>query len=240
MITSNVIQRTFHIRYNSATGTAFAIDRDNRQYLVTARHVIEGLTTSGEIEVFHDETWESMQVEVVGIGSDDIDVAVMACPVRLAPPHPLEATSAGLIYGQTVYLLGFPFGWDSGNATMNRDAPIPFVKAGIVSALISGDASRFFIDAHGNRGFSGGPLVFARSGGPPNEFQVAAVVASAPTPLTEPVVDKSGKPLLDNTGEPIAYFRENQGFVVAYNIRHVTKLIEANPVGFLLPDENGN
>ena len=240
MITTNVIQRTFRIRYKNSTGTAFAIDRENRQYLVTAWHVVEGITSGEEIGVSHDKNWKMMLVDVVGIGADELDVAVLACPFRLAPPLPLAAESAGLTYGQMVYFLGFPFGWDSGHENINRDAPIPFVKAGIVSALISGDAARFFIDAHGNRGFSGGPLVFARSGGPPNEFQVAAVVASAPTPLIEPVVDKSGKPLLDNTGEPIAYFRENQGFVVAYDIRHVTKLIEANPVGFLLPDENGN
>ena len=43
MITSNVIHRTFHIRYRNGTGTAFAIDRDGRQYLITARHLVEGV-----------------------------------------------------------------------------------------------------------------------------------------------------------------------------------------------------
>ena len=52
MVTSNVIQRTFHIRYGSTTGTAFAIDRNKRQYLITARHVVKGITSGSSIEIF--------------------------------------------------------------------------------------------------------------------------------------------------------------------------------------------
>ena len=45
MITTNAIQRTFHIKRSDASGTAFAIDRASRQYLVTARHVVDGITS---------------------------------------------------------------------------------------------------------------------------------------------------------------------------------------------------
>ena len=37
--------------------------------------------------------------------------------------------------------------------------------------------------------------------------------------------------------EPVAFFQENPGFVVAMDIRHATDLIDANPVGFQLPIE---
>ena len=85
-----------------------------------------------------------------------IDVTVLACPIQLAPPLPLEASNEGLVLGQPVYFLGFPFGWDSGLENINRGLPVPFVKAGVVSAMILGNASHIYVDAHGNKGFSGG------------------------------------------------------------------------------------
>ena len=42
---------------------------------------------------------------------------------------------------------------------------------------------------------------------------------------------------MGDDGEPIAYFPENQGLVVAFDIRHATNLIDANPVGLQLPSE---
>ena len=75
--------------------------------------------------------------------------------------------------------------------------------------------------------------------GLPNELRVVAVVANSPTPLLEPVVDKWGKPIVVDGDEPFAYFLENQGFVVAFDIRHATELIDANPIGFALPVGEG-
>lgn len=237
MIPTDVFQRTFHIRYGGPTGTAFAIDRGGRQYLVTAKHVVPDIETGSALGIFHEKQWKMIPVTVVGIGAGAIDVAVLACPVRLAPFHPLEASAAGLTYGQDVYFLGFPFGWDSGGENVNHDFPLPFVKAGIVSALTFGDQAHIYVDAHGNPGFSGGPLVFKDPQVRSNEFKVAGVVSNSPVPLLTPVVDGAGNPV-QASGSPAAFFAENQGFVVAMNIRHVRELIDANPVGFeLLVDE---
>ena len=235
MITTNAIQRTFHIKRGDASGTAFAIDRASRQYLVTARHVVDGITSGETTAVFHENQWKNVTVDVVGIGKGDVDVTVLSCPTQLAPTHPLEASFAGLTYGQTVYFLGFPFGWDGGAENMNRDFPIPFVKTGIISALIFGNPTHFFIDGHGNKGFSGGPVVFVPNGQPQTELRVAGIVANYPTPLREPIVDKRGNPIVDDHNEPAAFFSENPGFVVAMAISHATDLTDANPVGFQLP-----
>ena len=236
MITNNVIQRTFHIRYAGFTGTAFAIDRAGRQYLVTAKHVVPDIETGRIIDIFHDKQWKTLPVTVVGIAAGEVDTVVLACPVRLAPPHPLKTGAAGLFYGQDVYFLGFPFGWDSGAENINRDFPVPFVKAGIVSAFAFEDPKHIYIDAHGNKGFSGGPVVFKEAGQRSNDFTVAGVVANAPTPLPTPVVNDRGEPI-EVEGKPVAFFHENQGIVVAFDIQHATDLIDANPVGFELPPD---
>ena len=207
MITANVIQRTFFVKIGSSLGTAFTIDHDSKQYLVTARHVVGSAVQS--IEVFHNTRWESLGVTPVGIGQGAVDVAVFAPNIILSPPHPLEATSAGLTYGQPVSFLGFPFGWEGGLAHMNNGFPLPFVKAGILSAMPPG--RRFWIDAHGNRGFSGGPVVFQpapRSDNSP--WKVAGIVTQAGL-------------------DPMTH--ENAGFVIAESIASVTDIIAQRPIG---------
>ena len=206
MITTNVIQRTFFVKIGNMTGTAFTIDRNGRQYLVTARHIAGGAVQS--MEVFHNGRWTSLSVNAVGIGRNDVDVAVFAPNVILSPPHLLEATFAGLTYGQPVSFLGFPFDWQGGLAHMNNGFPFPFVKAGIVSAPPS---HRIWTDTHGNRGFSGAPVVFKSLSGAGNSpWKVAGIVVkSKPDPQTG----------------------GNAGFVIAEPIKAATALMDERPIG---------
>ena len=239
MVTANVIHRTFHIRWGDSTGTAFVIDRASKQYLVTARHVVDGIESGNVLKVLHEKEWKDLTVTVVGIGKGEIDVAVLACSIQLSPSYPLAASAAGLVYGQSVSFLGYPFGWDGGGEQVNRGIPIPFVKAGIVSAMVFGEVTKFYLDAHGNKGFSGGPVVFAPNGRPRNELRVAGVISHYPQPRSswQPLVDRSGNPFTNPAGEPVGYMQENPGIVVAIGIRHAVELIDANPIGFQLPTD---
>lgn len=243
LITSNVIHRTFHIGWGDSTGTAFAIDRASKQYLVTARHVVKGIKSGNAIKLFHEEEWKDLPVDVVGIGKGKIDVAVLACSIRLSPSHPLVVSGENLVYGQSVYFLGYPFGWDSGSEQMNRGIPLPFVKAGVVSALKSADVTKIYLDAHGNKGFSGGPVVFVPNGHPRNEWHVAGLISALPPypqSAWQPMVDRNGTPFINPAGEPIGYVQENPGIVVAIGIKHALELIDANPIGFQLPADKDN
>lgn len=237
MITNNVILRTFHIKFGNGQGTAFAIDREGKQYLVTARHVVEGISSEGIIEVFHDKQWKTLPVRKVGFGAGKIDVAVLTCQIQLTPPlrqYPLEASAEGLSLGQTVYFLGFPYGMGGGLEDINRNFPVPFMKAGICSTAYSDESPVMFIDAHNNPGFSGGPVVFEPMPPAQNKFRVAGVISGYRQSL-EPVVDESGRPIGDAHGEPFGYVQENSGIVLVYSINCATDLIDANPIGFELP-----
>ena len=150
---------------------------------------------------------------------------------------PLFPTSASLFVGQQVFFLGYPYGRVSGSEQITRGIPVPFVKAGILSAMITGDTPFFVLDAHGNPGFSGGPVVFNPSG-QPDDLRVAGLVSSRPR-VGLPIVDDKGQPILDSTGKPIARVRENTGFVVVIGIKNVMGLIDANPIGSELPAEEG-
>ncbi len=238
MITTNVIFRTFHLKWREETGTGFAIDKDSRQYLVTARHVVTGIQSGDEIEIYNEKKWKRFAVNVVGIGRSNIDVAVLACSFPLCDAsYPLAPSVENMTLGQAVSFLGYPFGWDGGGEYVTNGRPVPFVKAGIVSAVESEDGVRIFLDAHGNRGFSGGPVVFTPGSMPPSPefpFQVAGVVSCYPVPLLEPIVDSNHALVTNQQGAPIGYVRENPGIVVAINIRRALDLIDDNPVGFRL------
>ena len=217
-LTVNVMYRTFLIKWGASTGTAFTIDHEGKQYLVTARHVVEGIQSGNSIQIRHEKQWKDLPVTVVGIGKGkDLDVAVLACSTPLSPTFPLVASGANLIYGQSVLFLGYPFGLElEGEISLNRGIPAPYVKAGIVSAMPEGDVTKLYLDAHNNEGFSGGPVVFDPQGHPRNDWRVAGVISSYLT--------------LKKTSE-------NTGIAVAIGIRHVVELIDANPIGFPLSTE---
>lgn len=222
MITSNVYQRVFQIKFGESTGTIFAIDVDNKQYLITARHVLEGWDRTSNGQVFFNGEWKDLPLAVVGI-SDVADIAVLATNLQVSPTYVMEATAAGTIWGQDVYFLGFPYGWHADvDANINRGFPMPFVKKAIISAMASDDGvQHLFLDGHNNPGFSGGPVVFRESGN--NDLKVAAVI-SGYRYTEEPIFSGS-------TVVPLAY-RYNTGIVVAHSIKVATDLIAANPTGF--------
>ena len=186
MITTNVIQRVFHLKVGESQGTVFALDHESKQYLVTANHVLDGMTSLDDIEIYHDGQWKRLPSAMVGTAKD-ADTAVLAARVQLAPSHPLEATMGGIVIGQQVFFLGFPLGMMWGGGEMNRDFPFPLVKSGVLSAMEVGQTPRIWVDGHNNPGFSGGPLVFI----PAEEqfkrdraFRVAGVISAYRTGVT--------------------------------------------------------
>lgn len=215
-LTVNVLYRTFLIKWGTSTGTAFTIDHGDKQYLVTARHVVKGIQSGNVIKIRHERKWKDLPVNVVGIGKGkDLDVAVLAGLELLSPAFSLVTSSEGIVYGQSVLFLGYPFGLElEGEISLNRGFPAPYVKAGILSAMPEGDVTKLYLDAHNNEGFSGGPVVFDPQGHPRNDWHVAGVISSYLT--------------LKDTSE-------NTGIAVAIGIRHVAELIDANPIGFPLP-----
>ena len=236
MINLNVIARVFQIKRNDSLGTAFAIDHHNKQYLITAQHVVEDIADSDSIEIYHEQRWQQIDVSLVGSGEDSIDVTVLSCSVGLAPPLPLVASAKGIAHGQQVCFLGFPFGrrWRTKVITDHK-FPTPYVKAGILSALYD-DLSHLIIDGHGNRGFSGGPVVFQPNGHLSTEVRVAGVVSRFPESPLNPVVNEYGNIIVDEDDAPFGFVQENPGFVVAVSIHHAIELIDANPIGFELPN----
>lgn len=219
MITSNVIHRVFRIRYGGSACTGFTIEVEGREYLVTAKHGFVSLGGSDEIDVFSNGDWSPYEVNLVGHAPDDVDITVLAATQRLTPPGlPMDATQAGLIYGQEVYFLGFPYNFLGKFVLGDLGYPLPFVKKATLSLF---DDKIVFLDGHNNPGFSGGPVVFTEP--TKREYKVAAVI-SGYRAVEEPVYD-------GDTETGLTY-RYNTGIIVAHNVIWALDLIHANPIGY--------
>ena len=163
MITTNVFQRTFQFSFGESQGTCFTVDHDNRQYIVTARHLVERLTDSATIKIKHEEVWKDCLVNLVGHCEGKIDISVLAAGFQISPTYTLPTSAGGITLGQDVYFIGFPYGIASEIGELNRNFPLPFVKKATFSASTP-KLDILFLDGHNNPGFSGGPVVFSEVG----------------------------------------------------------------------------
>jgi S1-C subfamily serine protease len=218
--------RVFSIKYGNTTGTAFFVEVDNRQYLITAKHVVSTLGDGGAIQLLKPDTltWTDYKIQHV-LGCEPADIVVLA-PVEALVPNlknsPVLLGTEGLILGGEVYFLGFPFGFDA-QASVETTGKylLPFVKHAHLSALVrESGAEVLYLDGYNNLGFSGGPVVWFDQQA--NKARIVGVISAyrneprsvrlgtAPTPM---VVDS------------------NAGIILAYSIAPAIEAIQKNPAG---------
>lgn len=219
-VTTNILQRTFHIAYGEDAGTCFTIDVQGRRYLVTARHVVESIRDYATVEIERDGSWLPLGVHLVGHGEGDIDVTVLAPTTLFGPAHALKLTIANLMFAEDVYFLGFPYGLGMDvNTQFNAGFPLPMIKKAVVSA-VGFEEGRLFLDGHNNVGFSGGPI--ARRG--TKDEQIVIGIMSAYRAERQNVLDENGK-------ETSLTYDTNTGIIVVHDIRHALEIIDTNPIG---------
>lgn len=137
MVTESVLKRTFRLKYASSTGTCFTLDIDGRQYLITAKHVTEGIRPRDAIEMHYQGMWRRLESPLIGEALGDIDITVLALETQLSPMLPLPAAVKGSVtFGQEIYFLGFPYDLAANVGAANRDYSVPLSK-GASSQLLS-------------------------------------------------------------------------------------------------------
>ena len=229
MITSNVIHRTFRLKWGDGVGTCFTIDVEGRQYIVTARHVVPNLQVgaAARVELLHEGRWKWAEVSVAWLSDPRADAAILAPEVQLSPSFELEPTTRDMALGQQVYFCGFTDLAPQGLENVNRGFPVPLVRQGILAGWVNeDDVETLVIDGHNIRGFSGGPVVFQPLG--KREFRVAGVVAGH---------HAQRKPVFLDDDETDFYVKDNAGLVVAHSFRAGVEHVTANPSGVEITSE---
>lgn len=268
-VTSNILQRVLNVRVNAgtdheATATAFTIDVDGREYLITARHVVQDLKNEDNIEIFMNDRWSSLRVKIFRC-EGPIDIAILVPPHQLTVNSDLPFDAGVFFFGQDAYFLGFPYGLQSSVKGLNGPYPIAIIKRGTISGNFAidanGNAISILLDGYNNPGFSGGPIVYRDmnqsgvvmklagvvSGFIPEEVPVmkqhdirspadAGAVAKAQPWRVHRRADGTYFEYVDNG----TYVALNTGIVEGFLIKPAIDLIRQHPIGPEAKDLPGN
>ena len=179
MVPANILQRTFRIQYGRSTATCFTIDANNKQYIVTAKHALPETGENIKIQISHDGLWKKIDCNVVGIGTGEVDIIVLAPSQVLSLSEKPEPSSKKMFLSQDAYFLGFPYDLPFDIGEMNNYFPLPLVKKACVSMFKFDKEKKMeymLLDGHNNPGFSGGPVVYSIPG-QPNNVKIAGVIS---------------------------------------------------------------
>jgi S1-C subfamily serine protease len=217
--TGNVLLRVYQIRFHNETATAFLLDYEDRQYFVTARHVMESVAdgTDASVELVGPtlKEWKSYPVTVLLGKNKCVDVAILIPAEKKLSPAEAIPYPYTYAFGQEAYFLGFPYGLYTSFAGQGTGG-VALIKHAYVSARVrcyaiykDGDTDQEFIllDGFNNPGFSGGPIVA------PDMF----------SPFTNIRVQK----LIGVVGGFVQVSSANTGIITATPIEKAVELIKA-------------
>jgi len=249
-VTVGALGRTFMVQYKNERGTIFSIDVNNREYWITAKHILTGAKSApfGEYDsptvtvsilspADEVQKWVPETFSVIDPGKD-IDIVVLVPQHALLPTKdPLTVGSKGVAFGGDCEFLGFPYGggWRAHWAT-GQSVWYPYVKHCTVSASLE-DTKIWVLDGINNVGFSGGP-VLSGTGTQQNVFAVVSGYHTEPADVVDENTDvppgpgaaPNSKPDKEKT-EKKEIVNVNSGFIIAYSIDAAIDAIQKNPIG---------
>lgn len=226
IIGSSFTNRVFMIKYGEAIGTSFVIDVDNKQYFVTAKHVISKAKENDLIGIYSNGIFKDYTLHLIG-HHDIADISVFSINFRSPNITKRNIQCIGEpVYGQDMAFLGFPFAMtqDEVAKIVNNGYPLPFLKRATMSAIMQeGDEKIFMLDGINNPGFSGGPVIYYNI--KLKENCIGAVISGYKQQHDE-IVDSKGKVI-----SGVASLG-NAGLIRSWSIKYAIDLINQNPTGY--------
>jgi hypothetical protein len=214
---SEIIKRTFPIRYRGFSGTCFTIDVEGKQYILTAKHVVEGVGDVDEIEIGRVDKWITLTITRIDCSVSAADVVVLA-PSRLVSENNKLICEPGWFYGQDVFFIGFPFGFIPLNDSPGH--PLPFCKKATTSYYKEINGQKILIlSGQSNSGFSGAPIFYC------DQATALTHVIGVLTGDTRQLIAELG------VGADKEAVYESAGFIEAVCISHALEAIRLRPIG---------
>ena len=214
----SVIERTCYIKARATWGTAFAIESNERQYLITAKHIVDnaaGRVQSGEeVAIYSDcgpKVVTPLRIEVSDgdpdQGAGDVAALQMPRPLSFQSRTPTLARREDLFVTQRVAMPTAEYFGVFGP---------PFVvttRTGTISAIMkrghrgpyTGD---FLLGIEAYQGFSGSPVIYWDTEGQPRLAGVAARLSWRAIPVLGPG-------------------SVHTGFIGCFHISHALELVRA-------------
>ena len=123
MVSKEILDRVFRLVcrsvYGEDRGTAFTMECNHSQFLVTARHMFSrlGFPKEGTIELLtEDGRYTPYEVDIRYPADPEVDIAVMKPKnhqhIYISQVYPNRNGCGELFFGQDVFFLGFPYEYD--------------------------------------------------------------------------------------------------------------------------------
>jgi S1-C subfamily serine protease len=187
-------------------GSSFTIEVNDRQYLITARHVLKALGSGSKVQILQEGTkWRDIEVRAIPVEPETVDIGVLALKEQLSDMLPVELSGEKNSYlSEAVFFVGFPYGLSIAGHNLNHGFPIPLVKHGIIAAISGPRGDPFLVDAINNPGFSGGPVVRTQNANKPAIIGVVSAFKASQEPVFNKQLD-TGLTTQANTGLLVAF-----------------------------------
>lgn len=160
LVTMRMAHRVFLISYNDFSGTAFTMENSGRQFLITAKHVVQEFPDRDLLLVRHDGLDKSIHVTALKHPDEEVDVIAFELPSDLSPRTEINFSRDKIITGQDVFVMGFPHDMATDWGDMNRKFPGPLFLKGIYSGEYNGFC---IVDGFSDVGLSGAPVIFNKA-----------------------------------------------------------------------------
>lgn len=210
---------TFNILKDSSTGTCFMIYENQKNYIVTAKHVLGKISNKQKIKfsIQQNGNWSELSGEVLLHSNPQIDVAVIITNFDTLYTHAIKIGSTYPILGQEGFFLGYPLGIATHDNIMDG-FPIALVKKCTFSGSFSQNGViGFFLDGHNNPGFSGGPVLFRDFN---NKSSVPYLIGIISGYINE------RKEMITTFGN--FKYDENSGIILCYGANHIKEILSLN------------
>ena len=213
---------TFKITYKNSTGTAFVTNWNNKQYLITAKHIFfdcnSGMNVS--FNIFNDQNLD-IQSLVFFHDNSLIDIAVIPIEKICDEVHEIKTSNAFPI-GQECIFMGFPL--YEFLKTESDIGTFAIVKKAIVSGRIKNDENDYIIvlDGHNNPGFSGAPII-THNGEIKNAFIIGVISGY----YFQPDKNKIWIEEENNKKKEVEFIvNSNSGIIISYPNEYIIQIIE--------------
>jgi hypothetical protein len=225
--TFETMASTFNFQGDTSAGaTCFMINKEGRQYFVTAAHLFKPSHKSGDvvpIRMVIQNQVQSFDATVYFHADRNVDIALLRLSQKVSQRLKLsEKASQGngisldttlIGFGMQVFFYGFPL---TNMGTEALGIKFPLVKQAIVSGVVKHNGVDVLVlDGHNNRGFSGGPVLAYDTS--IKKMCIIGVVAGY---FNEPIN-------VHYKGDQLS-FDENSGIIVCYGRRYIEEILDKN------------
>lgn len=216
IVNPEYFKSTFNIITATDDATSFIITVNDKQYLITAKHLFKGVTNGEfrEFKLFINENLMTFNRPIFIHKTDRVDIAVIPLEKDIIERYSFTISGNDFALGEDVFFFGYPYFLSQTLTDLNFKMPL--VKASIVSGVKhESDAVLIYLDGHNNPGFSGGPVGFYNFRD--KSLHILSIISgyiaqnnNVATPFG-PIVTP-----------------ENSGIILSYSIKHVNEIIAEN------------